>query len=190
MATSRTGFDADFRWGGKFLDEVKVIVGPYVIRAAPADEDVSRNTDLMVLASDAGRVAVRIRRHRYIVHADEFTIRSDRPSGYKTELAKIIEGWGRYLFYGFANEDETGLAAWLLGDLNVFRLWFNRQLALNGGRAPGVTRRNPDGSSEFRVFRIDELPPEFVVARHTEKDGGQMIPNGADPAGNGPERRT
>ena len=58
-------------------------------------EDAERNTDLIVLKLDAVRIACRVRNHEYITrYGDEFTIRAERPSGVKTELAKIIDGWG------------------------------------------------------------------------------------------------
>lgn len=98
-------------------------------------------------------------------YPDEFTIRASRPSGAKTELPKILEGWGDYIFYGFATEDVTELAAWTLGSLNVFRLWHHRELW--AGRRPGVGKANGDGSSEFRAYSLADLPAEFVVARKT-----------------------
>ena len=61
-------------------------------------------------------------------YGSEFTIRAGRPSGAKTELTKIIEGWGDYFFYGFADPTEIYLAQWLIGSLNAFRLWHSREL--------------------------------------------------------------
>ena len=55
-------------------------------------------------------------------YPNEFTIRTVRPSGAQTELGKIIEGWGDYFFYGFADAQESGLFSWALCDLKVFGL--------------------------------------------------------------------
>jgi hypothetical protein len=65
-------------------------------------------------------VAVRLRRDGYAQRfADQFTIRYHRASGAKTELDKIIEGFGDWMFYG--HTDSTGLSAWMLVDLAVLR---------------------------------------------------------------------
>jgi hypothetical protein len=161
-------FDHDFDWQRAQLPEVKRILANYLITEAPAEEDTQRNTDLIVLKLDTVRVACRLRRYDYLVrYSDEFTIRTSRPSGATTELAKMLSGWGDYIFYGFTNQDASALAAWLLGDLKVFRVWHHREL-WNGNR-PGQGQQNGDGSSGFRAYRIGDLPPEFVVARKTEK---------------------
>lgn len=163
-------FRSDMQWSDRFLPEIKRIIGEHLITAAPAEEDMQRNTDLIVLTLGAVRVACRVRQHRYLAqYGDEFTIRASRPNGTKTELTKVIEGWGDYILYGFASEDETHLAAWVLGDLRVFRLAFMRGLASQNPL--GIGRNNNDGSSTFQAFRIDEFPSEFVVAR---KRAGQM----------------
>lgn len=160
------GWQDDKRWADRFLPEIKRILGEYLICEAPLEEDAEHNTDLIVLKLDAVRIACRIRRNEYLEkYGNEFTIRSDRPNGNETEMAKIIRGWGDYFFYGMSNDAQEGLAVWLLGDLNVFRLWLMRYLVKNKGVLPGHEQPNWDGSSKFRAFLIDSLPHEFVVAR-------------------------
>lgn len=157
-------FDQDFDWQRALIPYVKQILANYLIGEAPAEEDMRRNTDLIVLRLEAVRVACRLRRYEYAArYGDEFTIREGRPSGAETELAKMLAGWGDYIFYGFASPDMSGLAAWMLGDLSVFRLWHHRELWV--GRKPGNARKNGDGSSSFRSYRIADLPDGFVVAR-------------------------
>lgn len=160
-------FDHDFSWQRSLIPEIKRICANYLIGEAPMEEDIQRNTDLIVLRLEPVRVACRLRRHKYArgQYLDEFTVRSGRPrSPHLIEHAKIISGWGDYFFYGFASDDEASLAAWFLGDLNVFRLWHGQQLAL--GRQPWCDERtNGDNSSTFKAFCIDHLPPDFVVAR-------------------------
>lgn len=151
------------RWSDRFLPEVKAILGAHLIGEAPVEEDQRRNTDLIVLRLEAVRICVRIRQFKYWSrYSGQFTVRSSLPSGMQTELDKIISGWGDYNFYAYANQAEDRLYAWLLGDLRVFRLWFNRQLAR--GQRPWLPRANADGSSDFCAFRVADLPPEFVVA--------------------------
>lgn len=159
------GWQKDKRWSDKFLTEIKSILGVYLIGEPPVEEDRDRNTDLMVLKMEAVRIGCRIRRHSFIRYENEFTIRNARPGGIKTELAKIIEGWGNYLFYGFSDVDEKELSAWALVDLNVFRLWHGRQLVIRKGEMPGKLMRNKDGSSDFRVYSLTNLPAHFVIAR-------------------------
>ena len=151
-------------WSDQFMPQIKQILGLYLIGEASEIEDCKHNTDLIVLSMAAVRIGCRVRRSGYAEkYGDEFTIRASVPSGHKTELAKVIEGWGDYFFYGHAGDD--GLALWALCDLKVFRLWFMRQLAKRKGDIPGVLQKNGDGSSEFRAFKFCDLPSEFIVAR-------------------------
>ena len=154
----------DKAWSDQYLPEIKKILGLYLIGEPPQEEDARHNTDLIVLSMAAVRIGCRIRRPGYAEkYGNEFTIRTSRPKNMKTELAKVIEGWGDYFFYGHAGDD--GLALWALCDLKVFRLWFMSQLAKRKGDIPGVLQKNGDGSSDFRAFKFCNLPSDFIVAR-------------------------
>lgn len=157
------GWHSDKVWSDKFLRQIKGIIGQELICAAPDVEDQEHNTDLIVFKLDAIRIACRVRRFAYQRYAGEFTLRSNRLSGMKTELAKVIEGWGNYIFYGYANQDDTAIEKWLIGDLSRFRLWFNSQIVNNKGKIPGMDKANSDGSSDFRVFNAAAIP-RFVLA--------------------------
>jgi len=153
---------ADKRWSDKFLPQIKRILGEQLIGEPPLEEDQEHGTDLIVLKMDAVRVACRVRRHEYLArYGDEFTIRKGRPNGTKTELTKIIEGWGDFFFYGFSNEQETDLAQWLLGDLKALRLFINRNLC--AGKKPWIEKGNADGSSDFACFHSSAIAG-FVLA--------------------------
>ena len=160
------GWQADKRWSDVFLPEIKSVIGSYLICEAPVEEDQERNSDLMVLKLDSVRIACRIRRANWVSKSGEFTIREGRPSGVKTELTKIIEGWGDYLFYGFGSDDGK-LLHWTLGDLKAFRLYLSRQLAVCRGRLPGVPITNRDGSSSFRVYRWNDVPKMVIGSTET-----------------------
>jgi len=162
-----SAFKKDKGWSDLFLPEIKSILGLCLISEPPIEEDTDRNTDLMVLRLDAIRIGCRMRKNKYLGKCgDEFTIRSGRPSGVKTELTKIIEGWGDYFFYGFADKNDLLIDAWVLCDLRVFRIEFNRKLVKMGkGDVPGISINNKDNSSVFTVFKLNEFPPEFIVAR-------------------------
>lgn len=156
----------DFDRQRRYIPAMKRIVGEHLIGEAPAEEDAQRNTDLIVLRLEAIRIACRVRAPEYMdKYGNEFTIRAGRPSGAKTELQKIIEGWGDYILYGFHDEGGDELAAWVLGDLRAFRLWFQQETVRRAGKPPGSEQGNHDGSSTFRAFAISELPLPFVVAR-------------------------
>lgn len=161
------GWKEDKRWSDRFIPQIKTILAQFLITESPPEEDQEHNTDLIVLTLKPFRVGCRIRKYKYIEnYGDEFTIRSGRPSGCKTELTKIIEGWGDYFFYGFCDEQENKLQKYFLGNLNVFRLWFNQCLwACAAKDSPGTYKKNVDGSSYFRAFKLSNLPPEFIICQ-------------------------
>lgn len=161
----RADVAASKSWTDALLPRVKQILGVCLIAEAPFEDDARHGTDLIVLTLEAKRIAVRLRHADQARYAGEFTLRSSRPSGVKTELAKVVEGWGDYLFYGFEDADDPfGLSRWLLGDLKVFRLWFSEELGSQKRR--WVVKDNADGSSSFHAFRVCDLPGEFVIARY------------------------
>jgi hypothetical protein len=166
------GWQKDKAWSDRFLHEIKGILGQHLISEPPIEEDRERNTDLVVLRLDAVRVGCRVRKQDQIRYADEFTIRVGRPSGIKTELTKIIEGWGDYFFYGFSDSEEKLLDRWLLGSLNAFRVWHSRQLVERKGKPPGFLKKNHDGSSSFCAYKWREIPG-FVIA-HNHNDRARM----------------
>jgi hypothetical protein len=162
------GWRGDKRWSDRFLPEIKRVIGEYLIAEPPVEEDAERNTDLMVLRLDAIRIGCRVRKHSYLSrYGDQFTIRAGRPSGVKTELTKIIEGWGDYFFYGFSDAEERCLAKWILGDMRAFRLYLNRELA--AGRKPWIEQENRDASSNFRCFYYARIPG-FLVADNDKRE--------------------
>lgn len=154
----------------KFLPEIKRILGEHLIGEPPVEEDAERNTDLIVLGLEAVRIACRVRSHQYLLSFPfDFTIRTSRPKGTKTELTKIVEGWGRYFFYGFSDPVGDKLAKWFIGDLNVFRLWFLRQLCISNGKMPGLLRKNNDNSSDFIAFDYRKIQG-FIFKISKEED--------------------
>lgn len=159
-----TNWQADKKWSDKFIPEIKQILGLHLIGEPPIEEDQQRNTDLVVLKMEAVRIGCRMRKHEYHkTYPNDITIRAGRPSGMKTELTKIIEGWGDYFFYGFEGEDGISILAWTLGDLNVFRLWFNREIIRLKGNVPGNLKENKDKSSSFLTFQKNNLPTDFII---------------------------
>jgi hypothetical protein len=163
-------WERDKKWSDQFIPEIKTILTQYLIVEAPIEEDQRRNTDLIVLMLKPYRIACKVRRNEYLKkYSEEFTIRSGRPSGCKTDLQKIMEGWGDFFFYGFCDPLESRLIKYIMGDLNVFRLWFNRSLyKMPPNCCPGEKRENKDGTY-FLSFKEVDMPDDFFVARFDDR---------------------
>jgi len=163
-----SNWQTDKGWSDRFIPEITRHLGQALITEPPVIEDQMRNSDLMIFSMDAVRVACRIRKNSYLkAYGGEFTLRAGRPSGTKTELTKVIEGWGSHIFYGFSDEQEKYLQQWFLGDLNLFRGWFTRQLVgLDKGQVPGIAKNNKDNSSNFAAYRLSKMPDGFIIASH------------------------
>lgn len=160
------GWESDKSWSDDYLPTIKAILGQCLIGEAAREEDQERNTDLIVLRMSAVRIACRLRRLEYATkYGDQFTIRYSRPSGMKSEFAKIVEGWGDYVFYGFAAATAPEISRWFVGDLNVLRLAIARYMYSHNGRLPGTVVPNRDDSSEFLAIDLGKLPPVFFVAK-------------------------
>jgi len=156
------------RLSDRFLPEIKRILGEYLIAEPPVEEDAERNTDLTVLRLDAIRIACRVRSHEYMKYRDQFTIRNRVASGSKTELTKIIEGWGDYFFYGISNTEETNLSHWILGDIKALRLHISKLLYKR--QLPWIAERhNHDGMSSFVVFRYNDIGG-FLLASSKDRE--------------------
>jgi hypothetical protein len=163
-----THWGQDKRWADQFLPQMKRICGEHLIGEAPAMEDAQHNTDLIVLTLAPVRIACRVRKASYVArYRNEFTIRAGRPSGTKTELTKIVEGWGDYLLYGFGDDATHLMSHWTLISLVAFRRYLMLHLAQHAGEMPGVKYGNHDGSSHFRVFNLMDIAsttPDIVFA--------------------------
>jgi hypothetical protein len=160
----------DYDWQRQFTPRMGELIGKQLVIEAPEEEDRRHNTDMLTLrTSDGRRISCRVRRaeqHRWF--ADEFTIRSYRPSGQPVELDKTLQGWGDWLFYAFAVHEGFEFRAWLIGDLNIFRDWHAGRTRIDGSKwwhTPGVRRWNHDDSSVLTAYGIESLPSRFVVAR-------------------------
>ena len=130
-----------------------------VVERALDGDDINFNTDFVVHTVSGMRVAARVRSNQYMArYGGEFTIRSKTRHNCRTELDKLIDGWGDFLFYGFSDEAGDSLAQWMIGDLQVWREW-------NAGRTDaGMQQGNFDGTG-FRAYRIKDLPTDFVVCQ-------------------------
>ncbi|MDQ7264070.1 hypothetical protein NM680_19960 [Paracoccus sp. PS-1] len=160
-----TAYSINRHWSDRFIPEIRRIVGAHLLRVAPDYLDTRHATDLLMLDGRDMRIAARVRRHGYAGrYPYDFTIRSRLPSGNPTELAKIVNGEGDWLFYGHANAAGTGFDLWWLLDLRAFRAGLIRH-ASNGYPISSGDRMNTDGTC-FKWFDIRSFPkePPLVLA--------------------------
>jgi hypothetical protein len=159
-----------------FTPKIKEIVGRVlcskIVTEASKEDDCHKASDL-ILAIDKVRIACRVRRAKecYDRFKNEFTLRAFIQSGNgKTEMEKIIGGWGDYIFYGFGN-DESRFIRWFIGDLREFREWHYRCVLANG-KSPGEYKANRDGTGFFAFNLLDlNKKSRFVVSWYGyEKD--------------------
>jgi hypothetical protein len=158
------GYEQNRSWSDQFIPQIKNIVGSHLLQAAPDALDMCQATDLLMLDGKDLRIAARVRRPGYAERfPHQFTVRSRLPSGGETELSKIVDGHGDWMFYGHANP-WGGLDRWWLIDLKAFRAALIRDRTGSGTLRCG-TQRNPDGT-EFVWFDLHSFPqsPSIVVA--------------------------
>jgi hypothetical protein len=176
-------WQGDKGWADQFMPDIKSVLGRHLLGEASLAEDAKHATDLVVLQMKDLRIAVRMRRRKYAenqYYVGQFTIRTERRSGAKTELAKLIEGWGDYYFYGFEGLHDGQLGIWHLIDLKEFRLGYMRLLVdCERGTFPGEQIKNPDGGSSGCGFSYEWFSPALVVASGCGINNDSMV---AEPA--------
>lgn len=151
-------YESDYQLSLRHVPEAKLIIAPWAIVIGSPEDDMKRNSDLVVLSGTTVRIGLRVRRFKWInvqvrqrSTGWQFTIRQGRPqSGAETEDAKIMAGWGRYFVYGFEGPDPEKLCRWFVVDYDRFRA------ARRGGLQPSDHRSTGDGSAEFDAYNIDE----------------------------------
>lgn len=157
----RPDVQEDFDWQAQFVPTIRKKVGPHLLTPAPMELDCSEATDFLVMDAEDKRIAARVRRHGYADDfGDQFTIRSRRDNGHRTEFAKIIDdGFGDWMFYGHYTGHPFTVYPWWLINLDVFReLWYqhNERVLLDDDKHIP----NGDGTyfHAFRLQRITKLP--------------------------------
>lgn len=143
-------------WSDRFIPQIKTIVGPLLLEPANFIRDATEATDLIVLTARDMRIAARVRRPGYADrYPFEFTIRAKLDSGSETELSKIVNGWGDWLFYGHACQQEKNIERWMVVNLHALRAGLIRSRKnIRFGN-----KDNGDGS-HFKWFDVRSFPPE------------------------------
>lgn len=166
-----SGYSFDRKWSDQFIPEMCRIVGPHLLIPSTLEQDTKEAADLVVLKSAGVTVACRVRRFGYAEkYANEFTIRSQRRNGSRTELEKIVDGWGDWMFYAHANESGDGFALWNLLDLSAWRAHLIRE-KLGGEKIKRGTKPNQDGTTEFAWFDMRSFvgEPNLIIANSTAR---------------------
>ena len=165
MEMNQRNFETDKRRVDKFEPQIKRICGEVFIKTAPKKVDCKEATDLLVLDLNPIRIACRVRYYEDLFkYFNEFTMRVSRPSGVKTELEKILNGWCGYNFYGFADKSDTYIKQWFIGDLSVFRDEYSA-LKLSGK----IEKRTNSDETKFCAFKIKDLSEKFIYANGYRK---------------------
>lgn len=162
MATS---WQKDKIWSDQFIPTIKYLVGPkLLIESKLEEEDALEATDLLILKARDMRIACRIRRPGFSEkYYSQFTIRSQRDSGTKTELEKIMSGYGDWMFYGHSTGHGVELAPWYLIDLEIFRQYCKT----SKDKIKYGKQVNGDGT-HFVWFDIHSFPANMLIGQSTE----------------------
>lgn len=159
-------YQSDREWSDQFIPEVSRIVGPYLLCPAPFERDAKEATDLIVLKARDMTIACRIRKPGYSdSYPNQITIRSKRESGADTELKKIVNGWGDWMFYGHCPSSPPLIDPWFLVDLSAFRA----QLIRNPKQIRRGHKANGDGTyfAFFDLTTFSDDPPILVASSQT-----------------------
>jgi hypothetical protein len=165
------GWRDDFVWSDHYVPAIQRIIGSRVgsslVEVASFDIDSKEATDFVVRDRNL-RIVARVRsKERYFgAFRHQFTVRSDRDSGVKTELAKIREGHGDWFFYGWGESDNS-VVDWCLVDLDVFRGVINCQESREALKVAGGCGKQSNGDgTHFAWFKLPLFPeePSIVIA--------------------------
>jgi hypothetical protein len=160
-------YDRQRPWADKWIPRQCEIIGPLLLRKTSFDVDTKQAADLTLLKADGITIAARTRTRAYLDRFGpfQFTIRSHQPTGCKTELAKIKEGFADWMFYGFETEEGDDIDPWIIINLNSFRMAGERY---DKGEIGLCFRENtnPDGT-KFRWYDWRSFPeePSLFIAR-------------------------
>ena len=158
------GYETDRRWSDAFIPAIKKIVGPLLLEESSFEVDTQQAADLVVLNARDKTIACRVRRSGYAdKYGNEFTIRAKRDSGSKTELEKIVDGFGDWMFYGHADPDGMNVCRWMVISLPALRAAIIRK------QANPLNQSNGDGT-HFVAFDVRSLPDSCVISSSFKVD--------------------
>ena len=158
-----SNFDKQFSWQAGYIDEVVRLIAPYIITLSRPEVDKNENGDLEIVFPRNGTVGVRLRKEGAAKFAGQVTFRSRSMYGGKTEITKIIEGYGDYFFYGHVS--PTGVIwHWYLLNLNEVRAAFTRRSSML--RRPQI----PNGDDTYFIpFDVQQDFPKAIIAHYDDR---------------------
>jgi hypothetical protein len=163
--------ETDWKWADQFIPQIKRIVGPHLLVPSSLEVDRNQAADLVVLTARNLTIACRMRRPGYLpLYRNHFTMRSQRDNGTKTELAKIREGWGDWMFYGHASDDHGRIVLWWLLDLAAWREHMLADHLKPDGKHIVQGDINSHDGTHFRYFDATTFysEPNLVIAKSHE----------------------
>lgn len=108
------------------------------------------------------RIGCRMRRNGYADrYPYDFTLRAKRDSGAVTELSKVTDGWGDFLFYGHAGAEFGQIARWMLIDLHAWRAQMIRSKK-RAGNPQLVSNKDGTYFTVFDATKFVEQPPVVI----------------------------
>lgn len=155
-------------WSDQFIPHMRQIIGPHLLTPSSMEVDTQQAADLVVFKARDVTIACRVRRHGYAdKYPNEFTIRSARDSGARTELEKLTDGWGDWMFYGHAAQSGPTVERWMLIDLSAWRA----ALIRHRDQIVFHKRSNGDGTHfvAFDASSFPQLPnckPLLIASSH------------------------
>lgn len=159
-----SAYTKDRAWSDQYIPSIRRVVGPELLVVSPDEIDRTQAADLIVLRGRDMTIAARMRKAGYADrYPYDFTIRSHRESGAKTELAKFLEGWGDWMFYGHASTVPGVISRWWLIDLHIWRAALLQQGYSGGWKSLCTTQNNFDGT-RFVAFDVRKFDPRILVA--------------------------
>lgn len=138
----------------KFERQIKRILGELFF-VNVFHKDTKENTDLMILEAASIDFACRVRKFDYYKrYPNDITIRAVSKNRKETEIHKIAKGFGRYMFYGFCDEEQKRIISYRIIDLNIFRY---KMITDKNVRSVlfGEPKMNKDGTG-FKTFNIPD----------------------------------
>lgn len=145
-----------------FMPEVRRALADHLILVGSVKQDREEGTDLVILRTEHRAVGVRVRELRFLSdYPFEVTIRSSRPSGAKTELDKLVDGWIDLIFYGFGDFETGRLVAWRIIDCRALRAQMIRGPEL---RFSEKTNRD---QTKFRAYDVRSFAPGVEIQKWT-----------------------
>lgn len=163
-------YQREREWSDQFIPEVKKIVGQYLLKTADFRQDTTEATDLIVLCAEGLRIAVRMRRPGAAEKFPfDFTIRRWLANGCPTEMHKIVDGWGDWLFYGHARAlDSNEICRWWIVNLHALRSHMIRY-GKAAGKPVTLPNSNDGGMTRLTAFNLQHfkahpLVPAILIA--------------------------